>query len=107
MRSGSLDRLIVIKSPKTETNGYGEEVTTTYSPLATVWAKRLELKGDEKWVSQQVLATTACKYQIRYRTDVTPLCVIVSDSKTYDIHSIVEIGRREGLELTCTARDEI
>ena len=74
---------------------------------ATVWAERLELRGDERWNAQQVVAGISCKYRIRYRDDVGPLDVLIdSDSREYDITAALELGRKEGLELIVSARGE-
>jgi len=71
------------------------------------WAERLELRGDERWNAQQVVAGLSCKYRIRYRSDVGPLNVLIdSDSREYDIEAALELGRKDGLELLCSARAE-
>ena len=72
-----------------------------------VWAERRELKGAEKWAAQQVVANIVCKYRIRFRDDVGPLDMLIDAAgKEYDIQAAIELGRREGLELTVTARGE-
>lgn len=73
---------------------------------AQVWAERLELRGDERWNAQQVVAKIACKYRIRYRDDVGPLNILIDGDREYDIHAALELGRREGLELIVSARGE-
>ena len=71
------------------------------------WAERLELRGDERWNAQQVVAGLSCKYRIRYRSDVGPLNVLIdSDSREYNIEAALELGRKDGLELLCSARGE-
>jgi SPP1 family predicted phage head-tail adaptor len=74
---------------------------------ATVWAERLELRGDERWSAQQVVASLSAKYRIRYRDDVGPLDVLIdADGREYDISAALELGRKEGLELLVSARGE-
>ena len=74
---------------------------------AEVWGEKLDLKGDERWNAQQVVAGLSCKYRIRYRADVGPLDILIdSDDREYDIHAASELGRKEGLELLCSARGE-
>lgn len=70
------------------------------------WAERRELKGDERWQAQQVVAKVDGKYRIRYRDDVGPLDRLVDGGREYDIHAALEIGRREGLELIVSSRGE-
>lgn len=72
-----------------------------------VWAERRELRGDERWSAQQVIAGISCKYRIRYRDDVGPLNVLKdADNREYDINAVLELGRKEGLELIVSARAE-
>ena len=74
---------------------------------ATVWAERLELRGAERWNAQQVVASVSCKYRIRYRDDVTAQCMLVDDAgREYDIQPSIELGRKDGIELICSARSD-
>jgi len=64
------------------------------------WAERLELRGDERWNAQQVVASMSGKYRIRWRSDVGPMNMLIdSDSREYDVQAVLELGRKEGLEL--------
>ena len=106
MTPGKMDRIISVYEATNTTDAYGSNVVT-WVLLCKVWADRRELKGSEKWTAQQIVANISCKYLIRYRDDITPMHRIVDESgREYDIHSVVELGRREGLELTVSARGE-
>jgi SPP1 family predicted phage head-tail adaptor len=90
----------------TETVDENNTVKTVTLP-AQVWAERLELRGDERWGAAQVQANITCKYKIRYRDDVGPLDILIdADDREYNIHAVLELGRREGLELLVKARGE-
>jgi len=68
-----------------------------------VWAERLDLKGAERWNAQQVVSTMTAKYRIRYRSDVTALCILVDDAgNEYNLQPPIELGRKEALELWCS-----
>ena len=100
-----MDRLVTLyKRTVASLSDYGEETVTWAT--AQVWGERVELRGEERWTAQQVVGTRACKYRIRYRTDLAVDDRLVDGDDTYDIHAIVELGRKEGLELACTARDD-
>ena len=72
-----------------------------------IWAERLELRGTERWNAQQVVASVSCKYRIRYRDDITAQCMLVDDAgREYDIQPPIELGRRDGIELICSARSD-
>jgi SPP1 family predicted phage head-tail adaptor len=105
MRAGNLGRRVTVRQKTTAQDLYGEEIAT-WSDLATVWAQRLELTGAERWNAEQVVAQIACKYRIRYRTDITVLHRLKDGTREYDIHAVLEIGRHEGLELVVSARGE-
>ncbi|MCA9467679.1 MAG: head-tail adaptor protein, partial [Nitrospira sp.] len=42
----------------------------------------------------------------RYRADLTPIDRLSYAGRTYDVTGVVEIGRREGLEIYSKARAE-
>lgn len=105
MRSGRLDRLITIQVKTSTEDSFGEMIET-WATLAEVWAELKYLRGSEWFAAQQEGASVDVIFRIRYRDDVTPLNVIVYDSRTYDISAVLELGRREGLELYASARAE-
>lgn len=91
----------------TETCNAANKVKPVTLP-ATVWAERLELRGDEKYQSMQVVGEIQCIYRIRYRDDVSTLNIFVDneDEKEYNISYIKQLGRRKGLEITASTRSE-
>jgi SPP1 family predicted phage head-tail adaptor len=102
MRAGRLDKVLTLQSRSLTGNDYGEQVAS-YSPLATVWGEKIDVRGSEKFAALQTIGQIDCKFRIRYRADLTTVNRVVCDSKSYDITGITEIGRREGLELLGTA----
>jgi len=105
MRAGRLDRLVTIRQVTTAQDTYGQPIET-WTDLDTVWAHRQELRGAEAWQARQVVATVNSKYIIRWRNDVTVLHRLKDGDTEYDIHHVGELGRRDGLELTCVGRAE-
>lgn len=97
MRAGRLDRLITIQAA-TETKDSFGAVTQTWADEASVWANVKPLKGEEYTASDAVNARRITVFIIRHRT-VTTLHRISYNGDIYDIVSVVEIGRREGLEI--------
>ena len=90
----------------TETCSADNKVKPVTLP-ATVWAERLELRGEERWSAQQVVASVSCKYRVRYRDDITAQCMLVDDDdREYDIQPPIELGRKDGLELVCSVRSD-
>jgi SPP1 family predicted phage head-tail adaptor len=109
MQSGAMDRRIRIDQAQ-EVRSESGEIVQTWLPLITTWAERNPLQGSELFQAQQIAAKVDTRYRVRYRSDVTPgsdlRVVDLSDQREYDITAVLEIGRREGLELLASARAE-
>jgi SPP1 family predicted phage head-tail adaptor len=103
VNAGAMDRRIRIEQATTSADGYGQPIET-WSLLAEVWAEVAPLRGRELWAAQQVNAELTTRFRIRYRSDVTEKMRIICEGTEYDIESIAEIGRREGLEIMATAK---
>lgn len=100
MRAGSLDRRVTLRRPVTTDNAYGEPAPA-WTDVATVWAKVVQGAAGEV-MARGVAARVDVLFRIRWRTDVTTAWRIVHGADTYDIQSIAEVGRREGLEILAT-----
>lgn len=100
-----MDRRITIKGKSIAENSFGECIET-WTDLATVWAEVREIRGGERYAAMQTQASVDRIFRIRYRAGITPENIIYYDGKDYDIGGILEIGRREGLEIYASARAE-
>jgi SPP1 family predicted phage head-tail adaptor len=108
MRAGNLDRRITIQRKVVAQNDLGEEITT-YADVATVWARKLENRGSERFTAQQVVGEAVRTFQFRWSNtvkEITDKHRIVFDGRNFDITDVREIGRREGIEVDCYARAE-
>ena len=102
MQAGKLDRRITIQSRTLAKDGAGQPVET-WATLCTVWAHFESLRGKEPFEGQQFNAQRVSVFMIRWRDDVDETMQIIFDGDTYNIQSIAEKGRREGLEITALA----
>jgi SPP1 family predicted phage head-tail adaptor len=82
----------------TTENEFGELIET-FTDIAIVWGEKIELRGAERYASMQTTASVDCKFRIRYRTDLTAMNRIACDGKEYNVQGVLELGRREGLEI--------
>ncbi len=94
------DRRITINTAPTGSSGIGEP-TTAGTEVCTVWAEYRPASGREINASGRDVSEVFDTFRIRYRTDLDETMQLLYGADTYEIHRIVEIGRREGLELTC------
>jgi SPP1 family predicted phage head-tail adaptor len=108
MLAGRLDRRITILRATVAADEFNEQVET-WGTLAVVWAQATPVMDAERQRAGETLASKAYRFTIRYSSDVAavdPRDRVTFDGRTYDVQGVKEIGRREGLEITATARAE-
>jgi SPP1 family predicted phage head-tail adaptor len=74
-----------------------------------VWAHAAPVRTPRRQRAGETLASKSYRFTIRYSSDVAdvdPRDRVTFDGRTYDVQGVKEIGRREGLEITATARAE-
>lgn len=106
--AGELDRRVRLRR-LVETTGRGNSPVATWSTIATVWAKRTPLRDTERLASKQVQAATTDRFLVRWSAVVASLTardrlVDVGTGEEFEISGLKEVGRREGREITATAR---
>jgi len=101
MQAGKLDRRITFQSLTRNRDTYGAEVASwaNIAIAPTVWANVMELKGKEKFEAAQITSFADLRIRIRFRSDLNERLRISYQSRFYDIHSITEMGRKDGLEI--------
>lgn len=96
---GELDRQIRIETP-TQSRGSMGGMATSWTLLDTVWAKKIDLRGNERLLAQQITTEAELKFRIRYRADFDETARVVDEAgKAFVILHIAEFGRRVGLDL--------
>lgn len=103
MRSGGLDRQVVIQSSSESRDSYGEPIAT-WSTFATVWAQRRDMRGSERFTAEHDVAVRSAVYRLYWMSGVDEQMRIV-DGATYRITGIAEDRRQNWLELTVEAID--
>ncbi len=113
MRAGRLDRRVRLIAPGTLTHNGMANVTGGETTLAIVAAEFKPGKGSERLENARVAADAPVTWRIRWSPDVAALdprhrLVEQRGSEdfgpVFDIHSVVELGRREGFEIVAVAR---
>ncbi|WP_075216157.1 phage head closure protein [Mongoliimonas terrestris] len=108
MRASGLDRRIVIQRATTAPDAMNEPIQT-WSKLASVLAAKEDIRDSERYSAGAVVAKITTRFRIRWSTtvaDVSPTDRILFDGRVFDIVGTKEIGRREGVEITASARAE-
>ncbi len=99
MRSGPMDREIIIQQVSLADNSFGSSQVPTWSTFATVWAQVTPMKADERFVSAQKYASKVNKFRIRYLTGLLPTMRISYDGVIWKILGLSEMGRHDGHEI--------
>lgn len=103
-----LDRRIRIERNTPVQDEYGQEIEN-WSELVTLHASWRRASAKETLASAEVSATASDVFEIRWSpawSSVNPRDRLVYDGRTYDIASIQEMGRRDGIRINALARAE-
>lgn len=112
-QAGQRDRQVVLMvNAGVTTNAVGERVDD-WQTLATVWAKFMPVRDVEKWRADEAGSIITARFQIDWTDEVKSVdsgirVVITEDgmTRTYEVSGVKEMGYRDGLELTASARSE-
>lgn len=103
--SGARDRQVTIQE-LAESKGASNFSVETWTDLTEVWAAKMETRGLERFVADQVSAPFDSKWQIPYLASMDPDLVnvpktrrLVVKGRVHDIVAAAEVGRRQAIEL--------
>ena len=95
----------MLQSMTSTADDYGEPVET-WADVGEVWAQKKDLRGGERFAAAQTVGQVDTVFTIRYIDGASSLNRLIHDDRTYDIQSVLEVGRRKGLELHCRTRGD-
>lgn len=103
MRAGKLDRTITIEraTPSIAADG---TPTEAWAPLATMRAQLVKRAADDTAHDTGAVTVTTVTFRTRFLDGVTPADRVTYAGRAFGIEEVVELGRREGLDLRCSAR---
>src|SRR3546814_3210302 len=98
MRSGELDRSIVIQAATEAQDEFGQPIETwaKIHTADTIPAAVEPVNGSERFSGQQIVGKAVTVFRVRYRSDVTTLNRIVYGGRAWDVLAVREVGRRDG-----------
>lgn len=103
--AGSLNRRIVIEQPSSAQDSSTGQPKPVWSTFATVWARRLDVRGSERHAAEQDIAARTATFRLHFLAGVTERMRIVDAGITYDITGIAGDEMDNWLELTAEARN--
>tara|TARA_B110000914_G_C15497186_1_gene463892 strand:+ start:1051 stop:1374 length:324 start_codon:yes stop_codon:yes gene_type:complete len=104
MNIGELDKRIALYSGAATTDSWNH-VNHTRVLKGTFWAKVIYKSGTEKQSADQRVGVDKVEFIIRHLDGMDKVSSVQYAADYYDIHSIEVIGRKEGLRLITTVRD--
>ena len=107
MRAGDLSWRITIERATATFDEFNAPIEK-WSPLATVWASKTDVKDRERFASGAVSSDLMTRFRIRWSSMVADLNAkdrVNYSGRIYDIYSVKEIGSREGIEITAAAKE--
>lgn len=108
MRGGQLDRRIEIQQPIETQDNSGESIQS-WDTIASVWAQKIENRGQERFTAQQLSGRAIRTFRFRWNSRTQEITVkhrIVFDGRSFNITDVREIGRRDGIEVDCWTDSE-
>lgn len=105
MEAGERDRRITIQQRSSVTAGTSGFPVEPWTDLVTLFARKEDISGNERFVGGQLSAPYTTRWEVNYRADIDPDLVnvaaerrIVYRGRVYDITSASTISRLEGIE---------
>lgn len=109
MQIGNLDRRVQFKRGARADNGLAR--AETFSALGSpVWANRRDMTDKEKETAGQTIASKASRFVVRWSAFAAGVAVtdrLACEGLEFGIDGIRELGRREWIEITASARVDL
>lgn len=106
--SGKLDRKVTLLRATTTANALNEPVET-FASIGVAWASMRRASAREVLASAEIGAESTTVFEFRYLTgpaSLTPKDRLSYGGREFNIQSVEEIGRREGVRVGAVARAE-
>jgi len=104
MRTGRLDRKIEIQVQSQELDDSGQQLDV-WDKFATVRADRRDVRANERFSAEQVMAIRTSVFRMRWISGVHEAMRVVDSGRIWNIKGIASNQRYGWLELTCEAQN--
>lgn len=109
MRAGDLNRRVALERHGVARDEWNNPIEG-WGPLATVWASKTDVSDTERLRAAEVGSTLTTRFVIRWSRTVADLNAkdrLTCEGLAYGIVGVKEIGRREFIEITASARSDL
>jgi SPP1 family predicted phage head-tail adaptor len=97
---GQLDRLVTVRYPLHTRSETGHAIESWVTGAVQSWGKWLPTTGREFIAAGAKYAEQTGMLRLRYRSDIAETWRVIIEGITYDILAVLEVGRREFLDLS-------
>lgn len=104
--AGKMDRRVSILRGSKSKDGYNADILT-WHPFVSRWAEATPINDAERLRAGEVLGQKKYRFVLRYDPDTSTIDHrdrLTFDGREYDINGVKELGRKESIEITATAR---
>lgn len=108
MRVGALRHQVTVERPVRAQDAAGA-VTTTWTSVATPWAAVEPIRGQERFLAQQVAADVTHKITLRYESALsamTPAYRVSLGARRFDLLAVMDPGERD-TTIECLAVERV
>jgi SPP1 family predicted phage head-tail adaptor len=112
MEAGERDRRITIQKYTEVTVGDSGFPAEPWTTLATVFARKEDISGRERYIEGQLSAPAMTRWEVHYRADIDPDLVdvpkvrrVLYHGRIHDIVSASTIDRKEGIEFITLVKE--
>lgn len=101
---GRMDKRVTFEKKIFGTDESNQHKVTGWEDIVsnpTVWANVEYKSGSENFESDQLVAVKMASITVRYRTDLTAENRVIVGTEIFNIHTVLEVGRKRFLKLTC------
>ena len=105
MKASDLDRRVTFQRPETTDDGFSK--VDVWLDLVATRAKVTPVSDGERWRAGEVGASVTHRFQVRWLNalaDLNPKDRLIYEGRVFNISGVKEMGRRDGLEVTASAR---
>ncbi|MGQ5524258.1 phage head closure protein [Chitinimonas sp. PSY-7] len=108
MQIGKMDTRVTVRSPIYSRGEFGDAITDWINgPIG--WASVQDIRGKEYFEQRSSGSVNITTHRVfmRWRSDVTVKTrLLLPDGRALNVKEVLQIGRKEGLELMCEALDD-